>query len=394
MDRTKDTFMDCKRMTVAIIAKNAEATIKRAVESVLYDDPKCHILIVDDSENDLQAKVINQEFGTRVKLIKPPVHIGSGNARQVAIDSINTEFGVWLDADDEMLPGRIERIHEVIQAQNVDLIYEAAELYVEGQEGKIANLKIPPFLYDPTNLYWLYERNWFPILTGAFRTSFARSVGYDPSLMACEDYDFLVRAIENNAAISMVEEPAIKYYSNPAGLSRNIDKTVRAQKIIMSKLTCSRLLEMCEEKFVSREIGNAIVASRELRLEHYEVSHSYLENNTCSSEIAAPYNISVGIFQKILTSTVCFHLGKRKMAKDILEQFIQEGTESADILNNYGVVCKLQGRTDRAKKYFLMAIDVREAYRDARENLNYLNDSNKYFWTDHPLRRHPSNNIY
>ena len=92
-----------------IAARNAAATIERAMESAVAQDG-CSIVLVDDFSTDDTVALAKEIGGTRLGVVRPARHQSLGLTRQAGLDAVTTPFGVWLDSDDELLPGRVARL--------------------------------------------------------------------------------------------------------------------------------------------------------------------------------------------------------------------------------------------------------------------------------------------
>jgi len=95
--------------TVVIAARNAAPTIARAIASALQPEV-AEILVVDDFSSDNTATIARCAGDARLRIISPSRHQSLGLVRQTALDQLRTPYAVNLDADDELLPGRVARL--------------------------------------------------------------------------------------------------------------------------------------------------------------------------------------------------------------------------------------------------------------------------------------------
>lgn len=114
-----------KDFTVAVImaAYNAEATIGRAIKSILAQTRQVdEIIVVNDGSTDsTEAKV--KGFGDKVICITQP-NAGPGAGRNTGIKAAKSQWISFLDADDEWLPENIEKQVAVLQ-RNSELMWSS-----------------------------------------------------------------------------------------------------------------------------------------------------------------------------------------------------------------------------------------------------------------------------
>src|SRR5258706_16481728 len=102
-------------VTIVIPARNAARTIGRAVASALVQVPS-RILLIDHASTDDTAGVARGAGSDRLTILSAPAAAMLGEVRQIGLDAVRTEFGMWLDADDELLPGRAARLVSRLQS--------------------------------------------------------------------------------------------------------------------------------------------------------------------------------------------------------------------------------------------------------------------------------------
>lgn len=99
------------QVSVVIPAFNAEKYIVEAIESVLSQECSLtyELLVVDDGSVDNTADVVSQlaSISPHLQLVKKS-NGGPGSARNAGVHAAKAEIILFLDADDLMLPGRLE----------------------------------------------------------------------------------------------------------------------------------------------------------------------------------------------------------------------------------------------------------------------------------------------
>ena len=102
-------------ISIVIPLYNKEASIKQSLKSVLsqsYDD--FEVVIVDDGSADGSVAVVEAINDPRIRLIKQE-NGGPSKARNTGVKNAKGEWILFLDADDEMLPGALDFFSKKIQ---------------------------------------------------------------------------------------------------------------------------------------------------------------------------------------------------------------------------------------------------------------------------------------
>lgn len=105
-----------RRSTVAVVipSYNAAAYLRRALDSVFAQTYRdfCVYVVDDGSSDDVEAAL--RPYTGRVFCVRQ-AHLGQGAARNHAIRLSDSAYIAFLDADDEWLPNKLERLVEVLE---------------------------------------------------------------------------------------------------------------------------------------------------------------------------------------------------------------------------------------------------------------------------------------
>ena len=115
-------------MTFSIIIPvyNVKDYLEKCVESVLsqnLDDSE--IILVDDGSTDGESGQICDRFAVRYPELIRVIHQengGLGAARNTGIERAVGRYLLFLDSDDYLLPGLLERMRELLAAKACDII--------------------------------------------------------------------------------------------------------------------------------------------------------------------------------------------------------------------------------------------------------------------------------
>ena len=205
-------------VTIAVPAYNAGKTIGAMIESVLVQTyTNWELLIVDDGSSDNTAEVVRSFSDSRIRLIC------DGTNRKIAprlnqlIDEAKGEFFARMDADDRMLPDRIERqVAFLIAHPEVDVVGGGAIVVDEG--GNV--------LGGRNIVSEVATVNSFIHPTVAGRIEWFRKWRYDERFNGCEDSELWRRA--RRESVYRLLPGAVIYYKD--SLSFNLKQYLFRQK--------------------------------------------------------------------------------------------------------------------------------------------------------------------
>jgi len=152
------------------------------------------------------VRVIHQENG------------GPSVARNTAIEVAKGEFLAFLDADDAMLPDRIEyQVGYLLAHPGADIVIgsveRSAEVGVEFDAEFLKHERIADEFADGVNLMAMTAR----------ATAFATLGLFDPSYRLSEDYHWLVRAYRQERTIAIVPRVVGRRRLHAANVSSAVD---------------------------------------------------------------------------------------------------------------------------------------------------------------------------
>lgn len=208
-------FLPTQSFSVCVVipAFNEEDFIADTIESVLSQSFKCRVIVVDDCSTDNTASIIKNY---NVEYVKTDVNQGSkSQALNYAIEMIDEEIFICVDADTILEPNAIEKLLKAFNDENIyiasgfvktkcsDNIWQSARHgeYILGQ-------CISKSAHSNTNS--------IIVASGCFmavRTSFIKSHGFKKRTMA-EDMDMTWEVIENGFEVAFVDD-AICHVSDP-----------------------------------------------------------------------------------------------------------------------------------------------------------------------------------
>ena len=128
--------MSNKQITIIIPLFNRASLILETLQSIQAQtskDWKC--IVVDDGSTDKSCQVVNElaENDTRIKLIiRDRGPKGANTCRNIGLDIASTEWVMFFDSDDLMLPWCIEkRIKAIDNNQNIDILLSQGATFTD-----------------------------------------------------------------------------------------------------------------------------------------------------------------------------------------------------------------------------------------------------------------------
>ena len=212
------------RVSVVMACRNAARFVGAAVDSVLAQDVDAlELIVVDDASSDGSAEVVlaHARGDARVRLLRLPVNIGQGPARNAAIALARAEWIAVLDADDLFLPGKLAAQLARLDGAGADLVLLGTGYHEIDDAG--AHLGTPGLPRDGRAL----ARNL--VLSGGFpahssivyRAGALRAAGgFNSRFRRCEDYDLWLRLSERGR-LDLIREPLVAYRVHGHGISRS-----------------------------------------------------------------------------------------------------------------------------------------------------------------------------
>ncbi|MEL6520625.1 MAG: glycosyltransferase family 2 protein [Pseudomonadota bacterium] len=120
---------------VIIPAWNAEASLRRAVESALAQrEVSVEVIVVDDASTDGTLSLAQEMAAEepRLRVLDQPLNLGPAAARNRGLAATQARYVTPLDSDDFMEPGRLSKLLGVADSGNWDFV--ADDLYKVRQD--------------------------------------------------------------------------------------------------------------------------------------------------------------------------------------------------------------------------------------------------------------------
>lgn len=210
-------------VSVIIPCYNCEAFIHRAVTSVLLQTyPNIELLLVDNNSTDTTFTILRgleREYPDIISVYSEKSK-GACAARNHGLDKAKGEWIQFLDADDELLPEKIESQLQVAVTTDSDVV--VGDYTRVGVRKNIPYQKEIAAEDDP----WLGVINSTLGVTSALlwkREKLLAVNGWNAALSSSQEYDLLFRLLKQGATVSVNHQTHTLVYARPESVSRTAD---------------------------------------------------------------------------------------------------------------------------------------------------------------------------
>lgn len=203
-------------ITVAVPFWNRNKVIDRCLESILPElDDEDEIIIVDDaSEEVFQSKYID-----RIKYIKLYENRGPITARLEAVRESKNKYVVFLDSDDEFISGWRQKIANLVEMNEPDIVYFPIESKIKYETIEITDVK----------KYWQWVGSdnraidYTPLMKRAVAEQILRPLRVSEMWVFVNIYENKLKAIYHNQSICRVNNDAGNQISKSV-IKKSFDK--------------------------------------------------------------------------------------------------------------------------------------------------------------------------
>ena len=189
-------------ISIIIPTYNSSQTVCASIDSVLESSiHKLEIIVVDDGSNDdTKTKISSYIKDQQIRYI---FHNNKGlaGARNTGIKEAKGEFLVFLDADDVILPGKLEVQKKYLLANpDVDIVYSHSQWFIEDDLDNTRPVNFPVYEGDITRE--LIYGNFMHVNSIMVRRSKVLEVElFDEDLRELEDWDLWLRMVLSGSKV-------------------------------------------------------------------------------------------------------------------------------------------------------------------------------------------------
>lgn len=219
-------------ITIGIPFFNNEKTLDLAIKSVINQTYKeWELLLINDGSTDSSIDIVNYYIKNdpRIKLINDGYNRGLVFRLNQIIEISNFELIARMDADDIMLPHRLEKQIEIFNL-NKDIDIVASAVYtIDEKNLPIGKRDIKPIsLNKPSDIFFktilvhptiLVKKNWYKVNK------------YDDQFLRAEDFELWCRSFQKTK-FYRIEEPLLLYREGNVNI-KNYNKSMASVRKVL-----------------------------------------------------------------------------------------------------------------------------------------------------------------
>lgn len=243
-------------LTVIIPAFQAEQTIGRAVASAFAAGAET-VIVVDDGSDDTTGDRAQAAGAVCIR----QENAGAAKARTTGAEHASSEYLIFLDSDDELIPSAVQHSLQILAA-NPTLAVSAGTVIGVTETGAERPF---PVRYSPVDTESLLVNGfgpWPPCAAVVRRASYLRSKSAHPAALAprfAEDYELLIR-LSLVGGIAVRGEASCRYSLAGGKSVRSATSAIEAKEQIRDHY--ARHLNLEIERMSDRRIKMAASARR------------------------------------------------------------------------------------------------------------------------------------
>ena len=291
-------------VSVIMAVHNREASVARAINSVLAQTYRnLELIVVDDGSTDRTPEVI-ERFGPPVKMITQ-MHAGVYVARNRALRYARGELIAFIDSDDAWMPDKLALQVPLMRRPDVGLVFGDA-IHVTAPEDGAPHTGLTSFRVAPPKRGRAVDHfascNFVPTCTVLVRRSCLEEIGgFSEANKVSADYVAWFR-IALRHDLDFVERPLIEYTVHADGLSFDLGRSLKA-RIDLFSAELAQATDPATRQLLRRLLFNLSLslALAVLRGRASNISHPWRLARTTASKVArlhaAPWTAAFAIDQ-------------------------------------------------------------------------------------------------
>lgn len=357
---------------------NSGSYVIEAIDSLLLQNVKLtKIIVVDDGSTDNTLELIKQKYACQIRsglIFIHPLLLNSGvsNARNIGVSLVETEWVLFLDADDVLHPDAVGLLSRKAEEVNTEptqpyhLVHSAYQLIDKDSTVVSDKFAWRQVGFDET-LGWAFYRNHIISTSGVLvnREGFNRLGGFDCSLSRNEDLDLWLR-FAHYSGVGYVDSVITSIRRHDGNVSSSLTDMLNAERLVLLRYAIEDIRLALMQRSCSDCKNISDFVSILFRLNEYECG--YREANRAISQLSD--------CESLHFFTGLYWIHKKNFEKAIVEflHCMSKNITHGAVLNNLGACYLCLGEVNEANNYFVKSLELYPNYMDAINNQRLLVD--------------------
>lgn len=241
------------KISIITPAHNEAAYIAECIESVLNQTySNFEMIVADDASNDGTADIVERisAADSRIKLISMNENGGAATARNAALNVIEGDYILFLDADDWILPDMLsDLVEKIVKYKNIDML--RLQVKRVNQRGVLPapSADFISQVYKPENL--IRENKMSGLMANLFvrrKLLEKNNIRFTDGLVMLEDQEFTAKCMIHSSRVLYYTKQNYLYYQRDDSVSRNF-----SSEHFPDILVCAANVYQCAEEHMSED---------------------------------------------------------------------------------------------------------------------------------------------
>jgi len=293
--KSGDNVSEIPGISVVIPCYNCSDTIRRAIESVLAQTfTKWHLLLVNNNSTDNTVSILESyrdKYPDKITVLYETKK-GAPAARNKGLSEAVADWVQFLDADDELLPGKLESQYVIASAKNVSIV--TGPFTLKGTRGGLPFEKVREIRKDD---FWIALAISQLGITSANlwnREVLQRVNGWNEQLTSSQEYDLMFRMFQVLPSASFDNSNQTNIYIGSGESVSRVSGKEKGKALLQSRiglririkqyLAANNLLTPGRRKHLDVFIYQQLV-------ENYRFIPEYISEQLKISELKIPFGV-------------------------------------------------------------------------------------------------------
>ena len=218
-------------LSIIVPSYNRKAEVPALLES-LTQQTSTHfeVIIVDDCSK--EKVVVEQRYSFPVTVIRNETNQGAAESRNIGARASKGDWLLFLDDDDRFMPEKCEKVLQVIeQNPNINFIYHPAKCEMVNEGFTYVTQPIEPQEISTERILLANKIGGMPMVA-IKKEMFLKIGGLSTALRSLEDYDFLLKLLQEPSFIPYKINEPLTYCTFHTKRSSVSTDTTNTQKAI------------------------------------------------------------------------------------------------------------------------------------------------------------------